>query len=187
MAEVHDIVSQPLEYPRWWPSVYLNAREMTLPGNARRRVEFHTRGMLPYTLIWEAAVTERIPEKIVIEASGDLDGRGIWSFAQDGDFVDVTFTWDVDVNKPLLRLMTPMLRPIFEANHRWSMEQGEASLREELIRYRARTPEELLEAADPRGPVEVPVRLIAIGALAVSAITGFALLRRKARNSQSAS
>ena len=44
-----------------------------------------------------------------------------------------------------------------------------------------------LDAADPRGPVEVPVRLIAMGALAVSAIAGFALLRRKARGSQSAS
>jgi hypothetical protein len=67
------------------------------------------------------------------------------------------------------------------------MELGESSLREELIRYRARTPEEMLDAADPRGPVEVPVRLIAMGALAVSAIAGFALLRRKARGSGSAS
>jgi hypothetical protein len=67
------------------------------------------------------------------------------------------------------------------------MEQGEASLREELIRYRARTPEEMLDAADPRGPVEVPMRLIAMGALAVSAIAGFALLRRRSRNSASAS
>jgi hypothetical protein len=187
IAEVHDIISQPLEYPRWWPAVYLDARETTLPGAACRRVEFHTRGMLPYTLIWQAAVAENTPERIVIEASGDLEGRGVWSFAQDGEFVDITFEWDVDVNKPLVRYMTPLLRPVFETNHRWSMEQGEISLREELIRYRARTPDELLDAADPRGPVEVPVRLIAMSALAVSALAGFALLRRKARGSQSAS
>lgn len=187
VAEVHDIVSQPLEYPRWWPAVYLEARETSMPGSERRRVEFHTRGMLPYTLIWEASVAERMPERIVIEATGDLEGSGIWSFAQDGDFVDVTFEWNVDINKPFVRFMTPMLRPVFEANHRWSMEQGEASLREELIRYRARTPEEMLDAAEPRGPVEVPVRLIAMGALAVSALAGFALLRRKARGSQSGS
>jgi hypothetical protein len=67
------------------------------------------------------------------------------------------------------------------------MEQGESSLREELIRYRARTPEEMLDAADPRGPVEVPLRLIAMGALALSAIAGFALLRRRTRTSQPAS
>jgi hypothetical protein len=187
VAEAHDIISQPLEYPRWWPAVYLEARETTPPGGPCRRVEFHTRGMLPYSLIWEATVVERMPERIVIEAGGDLEGRGVWSFSQDGEFVDITFEWDVDVNKPLVRYMTPVLRPVFEANHRWSMEQGEASLREELIRYRARTPEEMLDAADPRGPVEVPVRLIAMGALAVSAVAGFALLRRKARGSQSAS
>jgi len=185
VAEVQDIIGQPLEYPRWWPSVYLNARETTLPGSAARRVEFHTRGMLPYTLIWTACVVERTPEKIVIEASGDLEGRGVWSFSQDGDYADITFEWNLDVNKPFVRYMTPMLRPVFEANHRWSMEQGESSLREELIRYRARTPEEMLDAADPRGPVEVPVRLIAMSALAVSAIAGFALVRRKLRNAQS--
>jgi hypothetical protein len=187
VAEVQDIIGQPLEYPRWWPSVYLNARETTLPGSAARQVEFHTRGMLPYTLIWNARVVERTPDTIVIEASGDLEGRGVWSFSQEGDYVNITFEWNVDVNKPFVRYMTPMLRPVFEANHRWSMEQGESSLREELIRYRARTPEEMLDAADPRGPVEVPVRLIAMSALAVSAIAGFALVRRKLRNSQSAS
>src|SRR5665213_2287956 len=25
--EVYDIIGQPLEYPRWWPSVYLDCRE----------------------------------------------------------------------------------------------------------------------------------------------------------------
>jgi len=187
VTEVQDIIGQPLEYPRWWPSVYLDARETTPPGSAVRRVQFHTRGILPYTLIWEASADARTPNRIAIEASGDLEGQGVWSFFQDGDYVDVTFEWNVDVNKPLLRFLTPLLRPVFEANHRWSMEQGESSLREELIRYRARTPEEMLDAADPRGPVEVPVRLIAMGALAVSAIAGFALLRRKVRNAQSAS
>jgi len=187
VPEVQDIIGQPLEYPRWWPSVYLAARETTWPGSLIRRVEFHTRGMLPYTLIWEAAAVERTPERIVIEASGDLEGQGVWSFLQDGDYVNITFEWDVDVNKSFVRYMTPVLRPVFEANHRWSMEQGESSLREELIRYRARTPEEMLDAADPRGPVEVPLRLIAMGALALSAIAGFALLRRRARRPQPAS
>ncbi|HEY4087629.1 MAG TPA: hypothetical protein VGM43_16930 [Bryobacteraceae bacterium] len=187
VPEVLDIIGQPLEYPRWWPSVYLSAREITWAGSPARRVQFHTRGLLPYTLIWDAAAVERTPEKVVIEASGDLEGRGVWSFSQDGDYVDITFEWDVDVNKTLVRYMTPVLRPVFEANHRWSMEQGESSLREELIRYRARTPGEMLDAADPRGPVEVPVRMIAMGALALSAIAGFLLLRRRARTSQAAS
>jgi hypothetical protein len=78
------------------------------------------------------------------------------------------------------------MRPVFEANHRWAMEQGEISLQQELIRYRARTPEDLLDAAEPRGPAEVPVRWIAAGALAASAIACIALVRRRSRKAQAA-
>jgi hypothetical protein len=182
--EVYEIIGQPLEYPRWWPSVYLDCRQTAagVPGGKGRCVRFLTRGWLPYTLRWEACTTEvSAPHRIVIEASGDFNGRGVWSFTQDGDFTEIAFDWNVSVSKPLLRYLTPALRPVFEANHRWAMREGEISLREELIRYRARLPEDLLDAAEPRGPVEVPVGWIAVGALAVSAVTCIALLRRKSR------
>jgi len=182
--EVYDIISQPLEYPRWWPSVYLNCREVAAGaanGTGRRNL-FRTKGLLPYTLRWESSITEAAPpDRLEFEAAGDFEGRGVWTFVQDGGFVDITFDWRLAVGKPLLRYLTPVLRPVFEANHRWAMEQGEISLREELIRYRARTPEDLLEAADPRGPVEVPVRWLAVGALAISAIACIALTRRRSR------
>jgi uncharacterized protein YndB with AHSA1/START domain len=185
--DVYDIISQPLEYPRWWPSVYLDCRQTTagaLDGTGRC-VQFHTRGWLPCALHWEACTAETaMPRRIVFEASGDLNGRGVWSFSQDGQYTDIAFDWNVAPSNPLLKYLTPVLRPVFEANHRWAMEQGEISLREELIRYRARTPEDMLDAADPRGPVEVPVRWIAAGALAISALTCIALLRRKSRRTQ---
>jgi len=187
--EVYDIISQALEYPRWWPSVYLDSREIAVgaPHGAGRRVRFHTRGLLPYTLQWESCLTETAPpRRLVFEAAGDFDGRGVWSFAQDGAFVDITFDWKIAAGKPLLRYLTPVLRPLFEANHRWAMQQGEISLREELIRYRARTPEDLLEAVEPRGPVEVPVGWIAVSALAISAIACIALTRRRSRKMQTA-
>ena len=187
--EVYDIISQPLEYPRWWPSVYLDCRE-TATGSADgigRRVQFHTKGLQPYTLCWESSVTEAVPPgRIAVEIAGDFSGRGIWSFVQDGAFTDITFEWSISVGTRLLRYLTPVLRPVFEANHRWAMKQGEICLREELIRYRARIPEDLMEAADPRGPVEVPVRWIAAGALAVSAIVCIALTCRKSRKQQPA-
>jgi hypothetical protein len=187
--EVYDIISQPLEYPRWWPSVYLDSCEVAsgAADGTGRRFLFHTKGLLPYTLRWESSVTECAPpDRLAFEAAGDFEGRGVWSFVQDGAFVDITFDWKLVVGKPLLRYLTPVLRPVFEANHRWAMEQGEICLREELIRYRARTPEDLLEAAEPRGPVEVPVRWIAVGAIAISAIACVALARRKSRKTQTA-
>jgi len=188
--EVYDVIAEPLEYPRWWPSVYLNVRETAAgkPGGLGRRVRLHTKGWLPYTLDWEAEVTEAsAPGRIVLTASGDLNGTGIWTFVQDSDYVNATFDWTVTPAKSLLRYLTPVMRPVLEANHRWAMEQGEVSLREELIRYRARTPEDLMEAADPRGPVEVPVRWIAVGAVTVSALACIAFARRKSRRAGTAS
>src|SRR5580658_8658347 len=119
--EVYDIISQPLEYPRWWPSVYLDCRETAAgaPNGTGRRVQFHTKGLLPYTLHWESCVTEAVaPGRIVIEAAGDFNGRGIWSFVQNGAFTDVIFDWKLTVGKQLLQYLTPVLRPLFEANHR---------------------------------------------------------------------
>jgi hypothetical protein len=189
VEEVYDIIGQPLEYPRWWPSVYLDSRVTAAgaPDGTGRRTRFHTKGLLPYTVQWESSVTEALPpHRIAFEGGGDFNGCGIWSFVQDGAFVDIAFDWKLAVEKPLIRYLTPVLRPVFEANHRWAMQQGEICLREELIRYRARTPEDLMEAADPRGPVEVPVRWIAVGALAVSAVACIALTRRRARKTQTA-
>jgi uncharacterized protein YndB with AHSA1/START domain len=188
-AEVFDIIGQPLEYPRWWPSVYLKVRELAAgaPNGTGKRVRFHTKGWLPYTLQWEARTIETVaPSRIVFDAEGDFNGRGIWTFVKDGDYTDITFEWNLEPDKPLLRYLTPVLRPVFEANHRWAMQQGENSLREELIRYRARLPQDLLDAGEPRGPVEVPVRWIAVGALAVSAIACVALFRRKSRKAEGA-
>jgi uncharacterized protein YndB with AHSA1/START domain len=187
--EVYDIIGQPLEYPRWWPSVYLECRETAsgLPSGKGRRVQFHTKGWLPYTLRWEAYTTEtQMPSRIVFDTAGDFVGRGVWSFTQDGEFTDIAFDWKISAGKPVLHYLTPVMRPVFEANHRWAMQQGEICLREELIRYRARTPEDLMEAAEPRGPVEVPVRWVALGALAISAVACIALARRKSRKPQPA-
>jgi uncharacterized protein YndB with AHSA1/START domain len=182
--EVFDIINQPIEYSRWWPSVYLDSREIAggEEDGIGRRMRFHTKGWLPYTLHWESCTTEVVPpNRIVIEAAGDFAGRGVWSFAQDGEFVDIDFDWTVTASKPMLDKLSPVMHPVFEANHRWAMEQGLICLREELIRYRALTPADLLRAAEPRGPVEVPVRWIAAGAVAISALACLAFAKRRSR------
>src|SRR5450755_2464212 len=82
--EVYDILSQPLEFPRWWPAVYLDCRQTSAGATdgTGRCVQFHSRGWLPYTLRWEACTTEaEFPHRIAIEASGDFNGPGVWSFA----------------------------------------------------------------------------------------------------------
>ena len=161
--EVFAIISDPLEYPRWWPSVYLEAEDL-IPGHAPgvgRRIRLLTRGWLPYTLRWESLVTavER-PNRLEIRARGDLNGRGIWSLVQNGDYCDITFDWKLSAEKPLLAALSFALKPFFEANHRWAMAQGEACLKLELARSRALTPEELNAVPLPAGTraVKIPYR-----------------------------
>src|SRR5437660_1762581 len=81
--EVYELISKPLNYPIWWPSVYLATTPIAAAETnaAQPRTRYHTKGWLPYTLRWESAVTEAIPpRRLVIRATGDFDGRGIWTF-----------------------------------------------------------------------------------------------------------
>jgi hypothetical protein len=139
--DIYDLISRPLDFPRWWPAVYLQAEEIA-PGDPRgvgRRVRFRTRGRLPYTLLWESQTIEsHPPNRLVIRAKGDLEGRGIWVLDQDGGFVNVTFYWKIRAEKPLIRYLSLLLRPVFAANHRWAMEEGRRGLEVELGRRRAR-------------------------------------------------
>jgi hypothetical protein len=174
--EVFEILGAPLEYPRWWPSVYLMVREISSGDRVGkgRRVGLLTRGWLPYTLRWQATTNEvHRPDRILIQASGDFEGRGIWSIVQDGAYVDVTFDWKLTAQKPLVRVLTPLFRAAFEANHRWAMEQGRKSLELELARYRSATVEEMNAIPPPACPKELRIRALAGGAvLAAGVIAG---------------
>ncbi len=137
VEEVSDVLGEPLDLPRWWPSVYLAAWEIER-GNENgvgRVVELHTKGWLPYTLHWSFRVTEsRRPFGFSLQAWGDFEGTGVWTFAQDGHFVNITYDWRIRAEKPLLRYLSFLLKPVFSANHRWAMARGEESLGLELAR-----------------------------------------------------
>ena len=81
-------------------------------------------------------VSSNHPHGFAIAASGDFDGSGVWTFVQKDGFAEVTFEWRIAAEKPLLRYLSPLLKPVFAANHRWAMRQGETSLGRELARRR---------------------------------------------------
>jgi polyketide cyclase/dehydrase/lipid transport protein len=142
-SEVAEILGDPLGLARWWPSVYLQVRELE-PGDPTthvgRVVDLHTKGRLPYTLRWRFRVTEsRGAAGFSLVAEGDFVGTGVWTLEQHGDTVDVRYDWRIRADKPLLRYGSFIFRPIFSANHRWAMACGEESLNLELMRRRAKT------------------------------------------------
>jgi hypothetical protein len=87
-----------------------------------------------------------------MEATGDLEGTGIWNFEQDGAHVNITYDWTIRANKPIVQKLSFLLKPIFRSNHDWTMKRGEKSLKLELLRRRARTPGETARVPAPPGP-----------------------------------
>jgi hypothetical protein len=141
--EVYDVLADPLDLKRWWPSVYLDVKELkpaTGPNGIGRVIDLYTKGWLPYTLRWNFTVVESTPPTgFRIVAHGDFEGTGVWVLKQDGEFVDVTYDWRISAEKPLLRYGTFVLRPFFSANHRWAMARGLESLELELRRRKGET------------------------------------------------
>ncbi len=188
--EVSDALGDPADLPRWWPSACREA-EVTSPGaqdGVGRVVRVRTRGWLPYTLDWTLRVTEaRGVDGIAFEAEGDVRGRGSWSFEPAGAWVGVTFDWNVEARKPLLRLLAPIFRPALEANHRWAMRRGEESLKLELERRRAASEWEKERIPSPPGPATRSAWILlgmGAGALALLAsATETARRRRRRRRS----
>ncbi len=140
LEEVNDILDDAADLTRWWPAVYLDV-EVLEPGDENyigRIVSLYTKGWLPYTLRWQFEVTEsNYPYGSTIEARGDFNGRGIWTFQPDGDWVNVTYDWKITADKGLLKTFSFLLKPIFGLNHEWAMAKGYESLKLELARRRA--------------------------------------------------
>lgn len=154
VEEVHAILADPLDLPRWWPAVYLAVKERNPGGKNRvgREIDLLTKGWLPYTLRWTFKVIEINPRRITLAAHGDFVGRGEWTFEQDGDLAEVRYDWKVEAQKPLLRRLSFLLKPVFAANHHWAMDRGRESLRLELARRQAPTPEARAALPPPPPP-----------------------------------
>lgn len=152
--EVFKILGDAPSLTRWWPSVYLDVQELE-PGNEQgigKVVGLYTKGWLPYTLRWSFRVTEVRKDGFTLVASGDFDGRGIWTFEQDGPRVKITYDWKIRAEKWLLRTFSFLMKPIFSANHRWAMARGEESLKLEIARRHAANAEELARIPAPPAP-----------------------------------
>jgi len=56
-------------------------------------------------------------------------------------------------DKPLLKSLSFLMKPIFAANHHWAMRQGEESLQLELARRHAATPQVRALVPAPPPPI----------------------------------
>lgn len=130
---VWNVIADARALPEWWRGVYLEAEPLDDAGDEPRvgaRVRGKARGFLPYRLNFIIESTELIrPNLVAVRVDGDLTGswRAALSERDGGTHVDLEER--VRADKPVLRILSPLLKPLFAANHRWTTPRGEAGLR----------------------------------------------------------
>jgi uncharacterized protein YndB with AHSA1/START domain/quercetin dioxygenase-like cupin family protein len=132
---VFDAIADSRTYPQWWRPVYLDV-ESDGPPQPGREFRHHFKGRLPYHLNTRSVIAKLDPPRTVIaDVDGDLRGRGTWTLTPTSRGTHVRFDWQVHADRNLLRVLTPVLRPIFRWNHNWAI----ARAKEGLERYAQRT------------------------------------------------
>jgi uncharacterized protein YndB with AHSA1/START domain len=136
IERVWTLIERTEEWPSWWRAV--SAVEGLREGDVRgvgavRRLTWRT--ALPYSIKFDVEVTQVEPLAFIEgRASGELDGIGQWRFRADGERTMVRYDWTVDVRKPWMQALAPLLRPAFAWNHGKVMAWGEDGARQRLAR-----------------------------------------------------
>jgi uncharacterized protein YndB with AHSA1/START domain len=121
---VFEALADARTYPQWWRPVYIAVDADCPPGvGCVSHHEF--KGRLPYHLKTRSEIVRlESPREFEVMVEGDLTGKGIWTLTPTGDGVHVRFDWRVLADRPLLRYLTPLLRPLFRWNHNWSIKRA---------------------------------------------------------------
>jgi uncharacterized protein YndB with AHSA1/START domain/quercetin dioxygenase-like cupin family protein len=145
---VFDAIADSRSYPQWWRPVYLDV-DAAGPAALGTEARHHFKGRLPYHLHTRSVIVDiEPPRRVVAEVDGDLRGRGAWTLTPVPKGTRVRFDWQVHADRKLLRVLTPVLRPIFRWNHNWAI----ARAMEGLEPYARRTAESAPSAGQPLTP-----------------------------------
>lgn len=121
------------QWPQWWRYVSQVTELKAGDGygvGAMRRFVWGTR--LPYRVVFVMRTT-RVMRPVLLEgeADGDLNGVGRWELQSVDDQTLVRYEWRVHPGRSWMKLLTPVLHPVFVWNHNGVMRAGE----EGLVRY----------------------------------------------------
>ena len=124
---VWDLLTNPTDWPQWWPHLHGVSQIAGGDGDGiGARHAFRWRSGLGYE-IRIVMSTRRAERKRELEgtASGDVSGIGLWIIEDDAPgAIRVTSRWDVELSKPWMRLLAPVLRPVFAWRHFTVMAAG---------------------------------------------------------------
>lgn len=117
-------------WPEWWPALVSVETIRGDPGDPLDRWQrFVSRAPLGYELeLYARLLTVTPPEQLVARLEGDLEGAGRMSLSPTGDGTIVAYLLSVDIAKPWMIRLDPLLRPVFAWSHDRVVEQGIAGL-----------------------------------------------------------
>jgi len=134
-ARLWELLVQPADWPAWWPHL---ATVRQLAAGDREgigaRYAFCWRSGIGYTLRI-VMTTVRAASCCELEgaASGDVSGIGLWLIEPDGpDALRLTYRWDIELDRPWMRLCAPLLRAVFARRHFAVMAAGARGMARQL-------------------------------------------------------
>lgn len=138
LDRVWDALCAVERWPGWWPSVRRVEPLATGDENGIGAVNrFTWATALPYDLAFVMTVADMQPmRRIEGHAAGELEGTGVWTLTRSDVGADgltiARYDWQVDVTKPWMHRLAPLLTPVFAWNHGVVMRRGEQGLRRHL-------------------------------------------------------
>ncbi len=144
IEEVWDVLSRPEQYPSWWRGVYLRAEPLDRgkTGATGAPIAVIAKGFLPYRLRFKLE-TLRLEKPTLIEfrATGDfVTDVSRWVLEPAGSGTVVTLELNPRVEKPVIKLLSPPLKPLFRWNHNWTMKVGQRQIVQHLSTSRSGSP-----------------------------------------------
>jgi hypothetical protein len=131
---VWDLISSSERYPEWWKGVR-SVTELE-PGGENgvgTLSRFEWRSRLPYSLEFDLRVTRSQPPHLLeAQASGELEGVGIWRLYAGAAGTAIVYSWDVSTTRRWMNRLAPLARPAFAWNHDYVMRQGAHGLATQL-------------------------------------------------------
>jgi uncharacterized protein YndB with AHSA1/START domain len=131
---VWELISSSERYPEWWKGVRsvteLESGGVNGVGTLSR---FEWRSKLPYSLQFDMRVTRSQPPYLLeAQASGELDGVGVWRLYTSDVGTAIVYSWDVSTTRAWMNWIAPLARPAFAWNHDYVMRQGAHGLASRL-------------------------------------------------------
>jgi len=133
-AAAWEVLQDPLSWPEWWRGVERVSELAAGDGQrvgSRYRIAWRSR--VPYELEFDFTVRRiDVPCCMEGDATGQLEGTGIWRLFEQNGVTAVVYDWDVTTTKRWMQLLAPVARPVFEYNHDVVMRWGGEGLARRL-------------------------------------------------------